>query len=177
MKINLIVIFFIGLSLKAEAASWYDEEIKDPTPTSPPVRSNPLMDAYQRGLNGLDPDGKPIAPPPLPQYRLSPPSLPEPKRLSPEAQKRANEWLKSRPPPPPPPPKTDNALFMEAIWEGVKKNCKGKNGLDYLNCQAEYSPKKCKSLVYDKDRYPWKVCVYSCGSASIYSKNFGECSN
>jgi len=73
--------------------------------------------------------------------------------------------------------KDENTEFLNATIEKFKKECKDEKGIDYLNCWSEYSPKKCKGLVYGKDRMTWSRCVYSCGSAGFYSKTFGECSN
>lgn len=70
-----------------------------------------------------------------------------------------------------------NDKFLDETLNKVKVKCKKKEGIDYLNCWANYSPEKCKSFVYSEDRKAWSVCVYSCGSSGIYSRNFGECSN
>lgn len=71
----------------------------------------------------------------------------------------------------------DNKKFLDRTIGKFFENCKGKTGVDYLNCWADNSPKKCKSLVYAKDRRAWKICVYSCGSEGFYSRTIGECSN
>lgn len=63
MKVKLIVTTILfWLSGGIDAAQWFDEEKNDSTSTSaaPPVNSNPYLEAYQRGLNGLNPDGTPI---------------------------------------------------------------------------------------------------------------------
>lgn len=70
-----------------------------------------------------------------------------------------------------------NKDFLDATIEKFNKECKDEKGIEYLNCWSEYSPKKCKGLVYGKDRMAWSSCVYSCGSAGLYSKSFGECAN
>lgn len=73
-----------------------------------------------------------------------------------------------------------NKEFLDSTIKNFQKKCeKQKGDMDYLNCWAKYSPKKCKSLVFDNDRRKnaWQRCVYTCGSAGIYSKTFGECSN
>ena len=71
----------------------------------------------------------------------------------------------------------ENKEFLDATINRFQEECKDKIGIDYLNCWSEYSPERCKSLVYEKDKSAWSRCVYSCGSAGIFSKTFGECSN
>jgi hypothetical protein len=72
----------------------------------------------------------------------------------------------------------ENKEFFNATMKKFTEECKEKKGIDYANCRAEISPEKCKSLVYsNKDESGWQRCVYSCGSAGIYSKTFGECSD
>ena len=71
----------------------------------------------------------------------------------------------------------DNKAFLSDTIEKFKSNCKGKVGIDYLDCWADHSPGRCKSLVYGKDRTAWTRCVYSCGSAGIFSRTVGECSD
>jgi hypothetical protein len=70
-----------------------------------------------------------------------------------------------------------NAEFLEKTISTFLENCEGKVGIDYLNCWADNSPKKCKSLVYGKDRSAWSRCVFSCGSEGVFSKTFGDCAN
>lgn len=71
----------------------------------------------------------------------------------------------------------EDRTFLDETVEKIKKECEDEEGVDYLSCWSDYSPKKCKNLVYGKDRTAWSRCVYSCGSAGIYSKIFGECSD
>ncbi len=71
----------------------------------------------------------------------------------------------------------ENKKFLDATIKKFKEECKEEKGMDYLNCWADHSPEKCKSLVYAKDKSAWARCVYSCGSAGIYSKTFGDCSD
>ncbi|WP_136805157.1 hypothetical protein [Desulfosediminicola flagellatus] len=70
----------------------------------------------------------------------------------------------------------DDEYFNEVV-KLFEKNCKEKSNSEFLKCLAEYTPEKCKSLVYGRDRLAWKECISSCGSANIYSKTFGECSD
>ena len=77
----------------------------------------------------------------------------------------------------PPAIANENSNFLDKIIENFTQKCEGKQGIEYLNCWAKYTPKKCKNLVYGKDRMAWKRCVYSCGNASFISKNIGECSD
>lgn len=70
-----------------------------------------------------------------------------------------------------------NKDYLDKVISKFTDECKDKSGINYLNCWAEYTPKRCKGLVYGKDRSAWARCVYSCGSASFYTKTFGECSN
>jgi hypothetical protein len=70
-----------------------------------------------------------------------------------------------------------NSEFLKKTISNFREKCEGKEGIDYLNCWADYSPKRCKSLVYGKDRSAWSRCVFSCGSAGFYSQTFGDCSD
>lgn len=70
----------------------------------------------------------------------------------------------------------DNSKFLDDMLDVFTKGCKEEKGIDYLNCWADHSPSRCKSLVYAQRHQAWSRCVYSCGSASFYSKNFGDCS-
>lgn len=70
-----------------------------------------------------------------------------------------------------------NKEFLAEATREFREKCEGEKGVEYLNCRAKHSPEKCKSLVYGKDRTAWSRCVYSCGSAGIISKTFGECSD
>lgn len=69
-----------------------------------------------------------------------------------------------------------NEEFLQNVTKNFQEKCAGQEGIDFLNCWADYSPKKCKSLVYGQPVNPtWARCVYSCGSAGMYSKTFGDC--
>ena len=70
----------------------------------------------------------------------------------------------------------ENKEFLQEVIDEFREECEGEEGIDYLNCWADYTPDKCKALVYLKDKAAWRRCVYSCGSAGFFSKNFGECS-
>lgn len=70
----------------------------------------------------------------------------------------------------------ENKEFLDKKVKEFREKCQ-KKGAEFLNCRADLSPKKCKSLVYGSDPAAWARCVYSCGSEGIYSKTFGECSN
>ena len=94
-------------------ANWYDDPnalpLESEVTPSATVNPNPLLSAYQRGLAGLNPDGTPVAPSPalpsaLPNYAGTPGVLQglnqylaqKPEPLSPEAQAKANEWIKNQ---------------------------------------------------------------------------------
>ena len=71
-----------------------------------------------------------------------------------------------------------NQEYLKEVVKTFKEKCTDQKGIDFLNCWADYSPKKCKSLVYGQPVNPmWARCVYSCGSAGIYSRTVGECSD
>ena len=75
------------------------------------------------------------------------------------------------------PVRDPNQEYLKEVVKTFEEKCTGQKGINFLNCWADYSPKKCKSLVYGQPVNPtWARCVYSCGSAGIYSKTFGECS-
>ncbi len=75
------------------------------------------------------------------------------------------------------PVRDPNQEYLKEVVKTFKEKCAGQEGINFLNCWADYSPKKCKSLVYGQPVNPtWARCVYSCGSAGTYSKTFGECS-
>lgn len=66
-----------------------------------------------------------------------------------------------------------NRLFLAEVVSDIQKKCQ--TGTTFAECRADQTPKKCKSLVYG-DPSGWARCVYSCGSASFFSKSIGECS-
>lgn len=68
-------------------------------------------------------------------------------------------------------------LFFDEVLDKIQSNCDGRLGVDYLNCWSDFSPKKCKGLVFIKDKSSWARCVYSCANAGFFSKWLGECSN
>ena len=74
----------------------------------------------------------------------------------------------------------ESKAYKKKIIEEYISKCKNVKSIDHLNCKYDNSPKKCKSLVYIKSSEitgnPWSRCVYSCGSASVASKSFGDCS-
>ncbi len=76
------------------------------------------------------------------------------------------------------PVRDPNQEYLNEVVKTFEEMCTGQKGINFLNCWADYSPKKCKGLVYGQPVNPtWARCVYSCGSAGTYSKTFGECSD
>ncbi len=71
----------------------------------------------------------------------------------------------------------ENSDYLNGVVGTCREECEGERGADLLNCWADYSPEKCKGLIYDVNKTAWKRCVYSCGTANIYSKTFGDCSD
>lgn len=71
-----------------------------------------------------------------------------------------------------------NKSFLNNTRNKIREECSSKKGsVEYIKCFHEYTPKKCKSLVYNSDKTAWARCVALCGSESFYSKTLGECSN
>jgi hypothetical protein len=70
----------------------------------------------------------------------------------------------------------ENKRYLDSVIKEFQAGCKGKLRMEYRECWRNHSPEKCKSLVYGNNPDAWKYCVYSCGGAGFFSKNFGECS-
>lgn len=67
--------------------------------------------------------------------------------------------------------------LLDEVIRKISEECNRMSADEYLNCKAEYTPEKCKDLVYATDTRAWARCIYSCGNASTYSKAFGACSD
>ena len=68
----------------------------------------------------------------------------------------------------------DEQKYFEKVAIKIKDNCQVAR--NYMQCRADNSPGKCKSLAFNEDLGSWSRCVRSCGSASFVSKSIGECS-
>ena len=68
----------------------------------------------------------------------------------------------------------DEQKYFDKVLIKIKDNCQVSR--NYMQCRADNSPGKCKSLAFNEDLGSWARCVRSCGSASFVSKSIGECS-
>lgn len=71
----------------------------------------------------------------------------------------------------------DNKAFRDQVNKAIKEQCKQQSGEERFSCWLDNSPEKCKGFVIARDTAEWSRCVQSCGSASWFSKTFGECSS
>lgn len=69
----------------------------------------------------------------------------------------------------------DGYAFLYEVNQEISENCRGEIGVDYLNCRADYTPERCKGLVYSGNTQGWARCVYSCGLESTFSRTVGDC--
>lgn len=70
----------------------------------------------------------------------------------------------------------ENKAFRDQVNKRIKEKCSQQTADERFSCWQENSPEKCQGFVIARDTAEWSRCVQSCGSASWFSKTFGECS-
>lgn len=53
--------------------------------------------------------------------------------------------------------------------------CDGDDGVGWLACIDSESPKRCRQMIYQKDRRPWALCVSGCNGAGLWRRTMGDC--
>jgi hypothetical protein len=71
---------------------------------------------------------------------------------------------------------TSELQFRDRVVQAAQACIKRKRDSPAV-CWVKASPEKCKSFAYKivEDPLPWAICVRSCASENIFTKQFGEC--
>lgn len=73
--------------------------------------------------------------------------------------------------------------YVKSVREAIKK-CIAERGVSCaVDCNEDFTPKKCKGKALDMfdfnkegANFSWYNCVSTCYDAGLYSRTFGECS-